>query len=137
MSGYSTNQQTSPDGSQREGDSPHSFVTVIPVEYPRPKYTNGAYPPAQNFSSHLHERDSSEMSSLASGSSSHSSQQVNRTSPPVTLTSLSGTPQTASMLTSTAAPEKLLTPRIPNGECEFCYSIIHSVVWEMINLSSL
>ena len=122
MGGYNANQQqTSPDGSQKEGESPHNFVTVIPVDYPRTKYGTGGYSSSQNFtqdetrnfSAPAHERDSSDMSSIASVSSSQSSQHTNRTSPPITSMTA-----TAAASSACASVEKPATPRIPNGECK-------------------
>lgn len=119
---YNINDPSSPEGNQKEllerdryGDPlrHNSFVTVIPVEYPRQKFQNSntVYNTSQNFPSQedirnyknpttLVEKDHSEMSSIASVST-QSSHVMNR-----------GMPDTA---TASA-------PRIPNGQCKFLFT---------------
>lgn len=115
LSNYSVNDQPSPEGSSqkdldrdRYGDtSHHSFVTVIPVDYPRQKFPNTVYS-TQNYSSQedirsyvvpLADKDHSEMSSVAS-LSTQSSHVINRG------------------MCVTASADRVTPPRVPNGQCK-------------------
>ena len=119
MGSYNANHQArrSPEASRKEVDgfkgSPHNFVTVVPVDYPRSLYPSAAYNMQQHYPLQSQDKENlSEMSSLVSSTgSSSTSQSASNVSPPVVSSAAS-----SSGLLSAAAVDK--PTRIPNGEGE-------------------
>ena len=115
ISGYSVNEQPPADVNPKEPvDHYANYVTVIPVDYPRQKFTNPNYSTQtvnnqedlRNYSALLNDKDRSELSSMASVST-QSSHLVNR--------GLSAASAAA------MAIEKPLPPRVPNGQRKLLY----------------